>query len=54
MNNYLYHSNIDFRNTLNRDYIRQSMLSIDSLTDVIVVPYPQENVKIDVENRGGN
>lgn len=54
MSKYLYDSNIEFQNTLNRDYIHHSELSVDVYSDAIVFPYHYETKKVDTLNRGGN
>ena len=53
MSKYLYDSNIEFQNTLNRDYIHHSELSINVYSDVIVIPSHYEKLKVDILNRGG-
>lgn len=53
MSKYLYDSNIEFQNTLNRDYIHHSELSVNVYSDVIVIPYHCEKLKVDILNRGG-
>ena len=53
MSKYLYDSNIEFQNTLNRDYIHHSELSVDVYSDAIVLPYHYEKLKVDTLNRGG-
>ena len=53
MSKYLYDSNIEFQNTLNRDYIHHSELSVDVYSDAIVFPYHYEKLKVDTLNRGG-
>lgn len=54
MSKYLYDSNIEFQNTLNRDYIHHSELSVNVYSDAIVIPYHCEKLKADLLNRGGN
>ena len=54
MSKYLYDSNIEFQNTLNRDYIHHSDLSVNVYSDAIVIPYHYEKLKVDVLNGGGN
>lgn len=52
MSNYLYDSNIEFWNTLNRNYIHHSELSVNVYSDAIVIPYHCEKLKVDILNRG--
>ena len=54
MSKYLYDSNIEFQNTLNRDYIHHSDLSVNVYSDAIVIPYYYEKLKVDILNGGGN
>lgn len=46
MSKYLYDSNIEFQNTLNRDYMHHSELSVDVYSDAIVLPYHCEKLKM--------
>lgn len=52
MSKYLYDSNIEFQNTLNRDYIHHSELSVNVYYDAVVIPYHYEKLKVDTLNRG--
>ena len=53
MGKYLYNSNSEFQNTLNRDYIHYSELSVNVYSDAFVIPYHCEKLKIDMLNGGG-
>ena len=53
MSKYLYNSSGEFQNTLNRDYIHHSELSVNVYYDAVVIPYHYEKLKVDMLNRGG-
>ena len=53
MSKYLYDSNVEFQDTLNRDYIRHSELSVNVYSDAIVIPYHCGKMKVDILNNGG-
>ena len=54
MSKYLYNSSGEFQNTLNRDYIHHSELSVNVYYDAVVIPYHYEKLKVDMLNRGGS
>lgn len=52
MSKYLYNSSGEFQNTLNRDYIHHSELSVNVYYHAVVIPYHYEKLKVDMLNIG--
>ena len=50
MSKYLYNSSGEFQNTLSRDYIHHSELSVNVYYDAVLIPYHYEKLKGDMLN----